>query len=324
MKRRYACSVPGNHLINFYESESGYFKGYVCYTQIYNVEKPLIVNNGIYDVCLMDNGYEWFQLYPIDNNYVLTIMLNDDKVIQWYFDVSKNIGIENGIPYEDDLYLDMVITKEGKKLILDENELLDAYNSSDITKDDVDNAYKILEYLEKKYYGDIDSLKNFTNDLKDKYRTLIKKEGVDIMDIVYKKYNNNDYEFIYNLKKDVYKDYVIKYYGEYNDIVQRDMFNKRINDIKDNTYIIYYKGIKVGFYTVKEYERYREIENICILKDYQGLGIGTKVLKNIINIKKDIKLQYFKCNPVGDLYRRLGFIYDGENEFHYKMIRKGR
>ena len=142
------------------------------------------------------------------------------------------------------------------------------------------------------------------------------------MDIIYIKYNDNDYEFIYNLKKEVYMDYIIKYFKEYNDEVQREMFNKRINDIKDNTYIIYYKGIRVGFYTIKEYTDYIEIENICILKEYQGLGIGTKVLKDILNINKDIKLQYFKCNPVGNLYKRLGFIPDGENENHYKMIRK--
>ena len=142
------------------------------------------------------------------------------------------------------------------------------------------------------------------------------------MDITYIKYNNNDYEFIYNLKKDAYKNYVIKYYGEYNDIVQREMLNKRINDIKDNTYIIYYKSNRVGFYTIKEYEEYIDIENICILKEYRGLGIGTCALKYIMDIKKDIKLQYFKCNPVGNLYTRLGFLPNGENDYHYKMIRK--
>lgn len=142
------------------------------------------------------------------------------------------------------------------------------------------------------------------------------------MDIIYNKYTDNDYEFIYNLKKEVYIDYVIKYYNEYNEKIQREMFNKRIKDIKDNTYIVYYKGIRVGFYTIKDYKEYIEIENICILKKYQGLGIGTKVLNDILDIKKDIVLQYFKCNPVGNLYKRLGFIPTGENDNHYKMIRK--
>ena len=32
------------------------------------------------------------------------------------------------------------------------------------------------------------------------------------MNMKYLKYDNNDYEFIYNLKKEVYIDYIINYY----------------------------------------------------------------------------------------------------------------
>ena len=142
------------------------------------------------------------------------------------------------------------------------------------------------------------------------------------MNMKYLKYDNNDYEFIYNLKKEVYIDYIINYYGEYDEKVQRYMFDKRVKRIKDNIYLIYYDDKRVGFYTIDNNDNYLEIENICILKNYQGLGIGTKVINDILNINKDIKLQYFKCNPVGKLYSKLGFILDGEDEFHYKMIRK--
>ena len=126
----------------------------------------------------------------------------------------------------------------------------------------------------------------------------------------------------YNLKKEVYIDYIINYYGEYDEKVQRYMFDKRVKRIKDNIYLIYYEDKRVGFYTIDNNDNYLEIQNICILKNYQGLGIGTKVINDILNINKDIKLQYFKCNPVGKLYSKLGFILDGEDEFHYKMIRK--
>ena len=101
------------------------------------------------------------------------------------------------------------------------------------------------------------------------------------------------------------------------------MDNERINNVKDNVYIIYYANKEVGFYTIHIDDEYVEIENICILKEYQGLGIGTKVINDIINMyDKDITLQYFKDNSVGNLYKRLGFIPNGENKNHYKMIRK--
>lgn len=143
------------------------------------------------------------------------------------------------------------------------------------------------------------------------------------MNIIYKKCSENDYEFIYTLKKEVYMNYIIEYYGEYDEKVQRYRFDKRIKKVKDNTYLIYYNDKRVGFYTIDNNDNYLEIENICILKEYQGLGIGTKVINDIINMyDKNIILQYFKINPVGNLYKRLGFIINGENDNHYKMIRK--
>ena len=144
------------------------------------------------------------------------------------------------------------------------------------------------------------------------------------MMINYRKYTDDDYEFVYNLKKDAYKEYVIKYYGEYDEEDQKSRFDERINNIKDNVFIIYYnEKIKLGFYTLSLYDDYVELENICILPEYRGLGIASKVIKDIIKYnKKDIKLQYFKDNPVYKLYEKLGFVVDGENENHYTMTRK--
>lgn len=89
-------------------------------------------------------------------NYVLTIMFDsNNNLIQLYFDISYNISLENDIPYEDDLYLDMIITKEEKELILDEDELFNALNKGKITQKDVNNAYKVLNYLEDKYVSNI-------------------------------------------------------------------------------------------------------------------------------------------------------------------------
>ena len=51
--------------------------------------------------------------------------------------------------------------------------------------------------------------------------------------------------------------------------------------------------------------------------------IGTKILKDILELHKeqDIHIQYFKINPVGKLYEKLGFIPDGETDYHYQMIK---
>lgn len=66
-----------------------------------------------------------------------------------------------------------------------------------------------------------------------------------------------------------------------------------------------------------------EIGNICIIPEFQGKGIGTNVLNDIIELHKnqDIHIQYFKQNPVGNLYKKLGFVEDVEKPFHYTMIK---
>ena len=87
MKRRYANQVEGDYYQDRLETE--YFSGFVCYIKINNIKKPLIVNNGLDNICIKDNDYEWFELYPDNGKYVLTIMFDNNKciynLIQNYF-----------------------------------------------------------------------------------------------------------------------------------------------------------------------------------------------------------------------------------------------
>ena len=134
----------------------------------------------------------------------------------------------------------------------------------------------------------------------------------------------DDYEFVYKLKKNAYKEYVEFYWGTWDETAQREYFKRFIDKYKDTTYLIQLGDSIIGFYNddFLENDDY-EIGNICIAPEYQGKGIGTKILKDIIDkySDKNIHIQYFKINPVGNLYERLGFVMDGETETHYKMIK---
>ena len=96
----------------------------------------------------------------------------DDKnnLIEWYFDIAKEIGFENGIPYEDDLYLDTIILPNGQKLVLDEEELLGALNKGEIQQSDVDLAYSTLKMLEEKYVNNFKDLVNLTNYIRNAFQ----------------------------------------------------------------------------------------------------------------------------------------------------------
>ena len=162
MKRRYANQVEGEYIQKRIDEE--FFKGYVCNVKFKDVKNPIIIKNEIREFCIKDNGYEWFEVYSDNANYAITIMFDDNKnLIEWYFDIAKEVGIENDIPYEDDLYLDMIITPDGKKIVLDEDELVEALNQGKIMQLDVDLAYKTLKELENKYANNLEYLVKLTN-----------------------------------------------------------------------------------------------------------------------------------------------------------------
>ena len=132
-------------------------------------------------------------------------------------------------------------------------------------------------------------------------------------------------EFIYQLKKVSYKKYIEEYCGMWDEDAQRKYFEEFIDTVKDDTWIIQLDGNNIGFFngeTLKDGGY--GIGNICILKEYQRKGIGSKILKDIIDAHKDqdIYIQCFKSNPVISLYKRLGFKIYAQDEVHYKLIIK--
>lgn len=139
-----------------------------------------------------------------------------------------------------------------------------------------------------------------------------------------KNITEDDYEFIYQVKKNAYKKYVEANWGLWDENAQREYFKNFIDTYKDNTFIIQLEGKNIGFYNgeILENGNY-EVGNICIIPEYQGKGLGTQILKDILEKYKDygIEIQYFKQNPVGKLYERLGFMPNGETAFHYQMIK---
>jgi hypothetical protein len=96
----------------------------------------------------------------------------NNEIIEWYFDIARKIGKENGMPYEDDLYLDVVVTPTGDITLLDEDELKEALDRFEVNESDYDMAYneakKLIELLE----DNKDKLKVFT----DKYLNEMLKE----------------------------------------------------------------------------------------------------------------------------------------------------
>lgn len=143
------------------------------------------------------------------------------------------------------------------------------------------------------------------------------------IEYIFDNYTDDDYEFVYETKKQAYKKYVEANWGEWNEDKQREMFADFIKTYGDKIQMIMLGYNKIGFYHGEDIgDNKYELGNICIIPEYQGKGLGTKILKEIISEQsgKDIYLRYFKQNPVVRLYKRLGFEIIEELPYHYKMV----
>ena len=115
--------------------------------------------------CILANNYKWLEIYPDNENYCITAIYNDKgNIVEWYFDIADSIGETNGIPYEDDLYLDVVIVPDGRINILDEDELKDALDRREISQKQYDMAHKTADNIIETYGKNINNLKKFTDE----------------------------------------------------------------------------------------------------------------------------------------------------------------
>ena len=190
---------------------------------------------------------------------------------------------------------------------------------------------KIIEVLESdEYYKRADRVeipasitavefyKHFGYGFK-KFGHIVDNEGIYRMEKYPKISKDNTDLNQYNMRQ-----YVEECWGEWNEEAQKKYFEEFINTVYNDTWIIQLNGKDIGFYNGLNLEDGSyEIGNICIIPEFQGKGIGTQVLKDIMELHKeqDLHIQYFKQNPVGKLYKRLGFESNGETKFHYQMIK---
>ncbi len=130
--------------------ESDAFKGYVTLLKFEEVLQPLWSKFTDKPICLVENGSYMLQHFPLDGGYALTTFISPNKEItQWYIDIIDHVGIDNGIPYFDDLYLDLIVVPGGKLIEKDIDEIEEALVEGDITKQQYDKAWTTFEQLKK-------------------------------------------------------------------------------------------------------------------------------------------------------------------------------
>ena len=137
------------------------FMGDVYIDWFKKVEKPFYLDNGL---CVLDTNYKWIEFYDYSSRVKLTAIYNEkNEIVEWYFDIAREIGKEDGVPYEDDLYLDVLLRPDGEVVLLDEDELKEAFDRREMTQQEYDEAYKVANDLMERLKGKRDEVKAFTD-----------------------------------------------------------------------------------------------------------------------------------------------------------------
>lgn len=123
------------------------FAGYVTYLHLDRVREPLFVTYDAAPVCVAADGFGWMQQFPAGEPYTVTTMFDRaGEVVQWYIDVCERHGLDDrGMPWIDDMYLDVVLEPHGAIHVLDRDELEEALALGRVTPNEYQRAYATLD-----------------------------------------------------------------------------------------------------------------------------------------------------------------------------------
>ncbi|WMC92565.1 DUF402 domain-containing protein [Kineothrix sp. MB12-C1] len=141
-------------------------EGYISLIDIEEVSEPQIWKFNGKDIIVCQGGCKWLSILPSKENYCITAMMNEKKeVLVWYIDMIATKGVDkDGIPYFDDLYLDLIVYPDGTVIEDDREELDASLNQGKITIELFELANGTCQKLKTGILANIDYLKEYTNE----------------------------------------------------------------------------------------------------------------------------------------------------------------
>ena len=123
---------------------------YIALKYVKEISKPLTSFCNGKKYLGLDNGFSILEYVPLDRNYNCRVFFDqENRPLCFYFDINNGSGIENNIPWYDDLYLDVTmecpaITEIGYYIRLDDEiELKMAKKEGKIDEETYNKAYQV-------------------------------------------------------------------------------------------------------------------------------------------------------------------------------------
>lgn len=134
--------------------------------------------------------------------------------------------------------------------------------------------------------------------------------------------NMLDYDWLYELHRDVYIDVITRQFGDWDEKEQMNFFQ----DVwkSHNITVITINKEPVGMFQLYQRSDHLWLAEIQIATKYQNNGIGTKVIADLMNKARKLGLPLrlrvlHKNHRAQSLYQRLGFRHTKGTSHHYVM-----
>lgn len=158
MRQKFIDKVYMKEVTNkeWYLEKNEELNGYIALKYIKDILHPLTAFSNGKKYVGLDVGYSILEYVPFNRNYNCRVFFdNENRPLCFYFDINNGTGIEDNIPWYDDLYLDVTmecpaITEIGYYIRLDDEiELKLAKKEGKIDEETYNKAYKVATNLMK-------------------------------------------------------------------------------------------------------------------------------------------------------------------------------
>lgn len=141
------------------------FRGVVCCLDVRAVSAPQIWRRNGADVPVCVAGSRWVELLPEAGGFCVTAMLGPDRAVRlWYIDMIAGQGVDaDGVPWFDDLYLDLIVWPDGEVQTDDRDELDAALVSGEIAARQHAQALRTAAALQNGPLGTPEGLRALTD-----------------------------------------------------------------------------------------------------------------------------------------------------------------
>lgn len=130
--------------------DMGSIQGQMSLSILRELTGPLTVHYPFGDVLIADKDFRWLQIALEGQYFWITAMYDsNERLINLYFDITGGNCFDNpDNPNFEDMYLDIVAT-DNVLMILDQDELDEALENGDISREEYDHAESVCRELYK-------------------------------------------------------------------------------------------------------------------------------------------------------------------------------